>query len=89
MKLRRSLLTTGIALSLLWLGNSPAALACKTAGPNKHVGVVQSIDTRLKTFSITDAESGMEMTFEASHQLLERIKVNTQIIVTYRTEGEG
>jgi hypothetical protein len=30
----------------------------------------------------------MEMTFEASHQLLERIKVNTQIIVTYRTEGE-
>ena len=88
MYLRRSFLTTAIALGLLWLGGSPAALACKALGPNKHVGVVQAINTQLKTFSIKDAESGMEMTFEASPQLLERVKVNTQVIVTYGAEGE-
>lgn len=84
----KGLMITGFAMGVLMLGSGPEAFACKSAGPNKHVGMVKAIDAEGQTFSIIDAETGKEMVFDAPPQIMDRVKVSQRVMVTYRTEGD-
>ena len=89
MKKVKFLVMGGVFFALLWGMPQPLVLACKSMGPNKHVGVVQKVDPEAKTFSIIDAENQMEITFGASKDILNQVKVNSQVVVTYGLEGEN
>ena len=45
-----------VILAVFVLGSVTTAWACKSAGPNKHVGSVTAIDAKAKTFTIRDAD---------------------------------
>jgi len=64
------------------------ALACKTAGPNIHVGVVAVVDTRALTLTLNDAESGEQIVFAATARLLQGIKPGHELVIGY-TEQRG
>jgi hypothetical protein len=84
----KSLVFAGVFFGLLWSGSTTLVWACKAMGPDKHVGMVQKVDLEAKTFSIIDAETRIEITFGASKKILDQIKVNTRVVVTYVLEGE-
>jgi hypothetical protein len=62
--------------------------ACSSMGPDKHMGVVKSIDTPVGAFVIVDAETGKPIQFAASAKLLEGVKVNDKAVVTFKMEGD-
>lgn len=72
----------------VYLGSTsvPAALACRSAGPDKHVGSVTAIDSQAATFTLRDAETGRSLTFQVAPELLERLKLNKQVVVRYREQ---
>jgi hypothetical protein len=84
----KSLVLVGLFVGFFWSVPSTAVWACKAMGPDKHVGVVQKIDVEAKTFSIIDAETRLEITFGASKEILDQVKVNQQVVITYGLEGE-
>lgn len=88
MKQLKHYVFAGILCCSFIFGLSSYALACKAMGANKHVGVIQTIDQDSNSFSIIDAETGKKMTFEASSEIIENIKVNLRVIVTYQANGE-
>jgi hypothetical protein len=74
------------ALVLSWAVPAPA-LACESAGPNAHIGTVTAIDNAQKTITLKDAESGKNLTFTATPELLRGIAVKDQVIVKYAADG--
>ncbi len=85
MKLRH--ITSVIFAVLLVIGSS-AVLACKAAGPNKHVGEVTTVDAEAATFTIMDAETNLPITFSASKGILKDVShAEGQIMVSYEDNG--
>ncbi|HEY5593695.1 MAG TPA: hypothetical protein VIL61_00870 [Nitrospiria bacterium] len=76
-----------VILAVFVLGSVTTAWACKSAGPNKHVGSVTAIDAKAKTFTIRDAETDHPMTFEATDKILNEIKINDRVMVGYKEEA--
>lgn len=75
------LLMFGLLLSM-----TTSAMACKTAGKDKHVGVVMSIDQKAGTFTIKDAETRHLMTFQATAKQLQELKIKDQVMVSYKEQ---
>ena len=61
--------------------------ACKSAGPNKHIGSITAIDAKAKTFTIRDAETDHLMTFEATDKILKELKVEDRVMVGFKEEN--
>lgn len=78
-----------IALVAVGLALSTPAFACKSAGPDKHVGVVISINLLTHTLVLKDAETGEKMTFFAEEQLIKPLQPNQNAIVTYKNSEQG
>ena len=76
-----------VILAVFVLGSVTTTWACKSAGPNKHVGSVTAIDAKAKTFTIRDAETDHPMTFEATDKILNEIKINDRVMVGYKEEA--
>lgn len=74
-------LTLSLVLSLV-----SAALACQTAGPNTHIGIVTAVDRQ--SLTLKDAESGMNLTFVAMPEQLTGIAVKDTVTVVFTPEGE-
>ena len=70
------------------LGAVGDAVACKSAGPNKHVGGITAINTEVSTFTIRDAETDHLMTFEASDEILTKLQVKDRVIITYKEKDD-
>ncbi len=83
-------LVAAVILAVFVLGSVTMSIqnawACKSAGPNKHVGNVTSIDAKAKTFTIRDAETDHPMSFEATDKILNEVKVNDRVMVGYKEE---
>jgi hypothetical protein len=77
-----------LALLLVLAATPIAALACESAGPNTHVGVVTAIDSEKQSLSLKDAESGKVLTFSAGVDLLKGIALRDQVIIVYAAEGK-
>jgi hypothetical protein len=65
-----------------------SALACKSAGAFKHVGVVTAVDTAALTVTIKDAETGEPITFAATAKQLKDIKAGDEVMIGF-TEDKG
>ena len=77
----------GIVLLATLLFHSVPASACKSAGPNKHVGVVLSVNIQDHVIVIKDAENGDKMSFKAAQPLLKDIRVNQEVVITFEKNG--
>ncbi len=80
-----------IGLAVLVIGISLAVSygsvwACKSAGPNKHIGAITAIDAKNGTFTIRDAETDHLMTFKAADKILKELKVQDRVMVSYKEE---
>lgn len=82
---KRSLISV-VVLAVFVLGSVSTTWACKSAGPNKHVGNVTAIDAKAKTFTIRDAETDHPMSFEATDKILKDLKVSDRVMVGYQEE---
>jgi hypothetical protein len=71
-----------LALSFVMLAVWPAAFACQMAGPSAHMGTVTALTG--KSLTLNDAESGMNLTFAATPELLRNIAVT----VVFAQEGQ-
>lgn len=78
--------TVAIAISMVAVPTG--ALACKSAGAFKHVGVVSAVDTKALTVTITDAETGEPITFAATAKQLKDIKPGDDVMIGF-TEKNG
>jgi hypothetical protein len=86
---QKGLVLRALALSLvISVGAAGLGWACSSMGPDKHMGVVKSIDTPEGAFVIVDAETGKPIQFMASNKLLEGVKVNDKAVVTFKMEGD-
>jgi len=81
----RSLIAVTI-VTVFILGPVAMGWACKSAGPNTHVGSVTTIDAKARTFTIQDAETDQPMTFAATDTVLKGIKVKDRVAVGYKEE---
>ena len=79
-------LVLALVLSLMLLASAPAAFACEMAGPNAHMGTVTALSPQ--SFTLKDAESGMNLTFAASPELLKGLAVKDQVTVVFAKEGQ-
>lgn len=75
---------------LVGLGGLMAApaVACESAGPDTHVGVVTGVDTAKNTVTLKDAETGAKLTFMTRPELLKGVRVNDQIVVGFAEDGQ-
>jgi Cu/Ag efflux protein CusF len=73
-------------LTVFLLGSVTTGWACKSAGPNTHVGNVTMIDAKAKTFTIQDAETDQPMTFAAADTILKELKVQDRVMVGFKEE---
>jgi hypothetical protein len=69
------------------LGTGTMTWACKSAGPNKHVGSVTAIDAKAQTFTIRDAETDHPMTFAATDKMLKDLKLSARVMVGYKEDN--
>jgi len=81
----RSLVVVAI-LTVFLLGSVTMGWACKSAGPNTHVGNITMIDAKAKTFTIQDAETDQPMTFAAADTILKELKVMDRVMVGFKEE---
>ena len=72
------MLLVGWCLSPAW--------ACETAGPNTHLGVITAVDAGSVT--LKDAQTGKNLKFLASPQLLKGVAVKDQVAIVYTSEGK-
>jgi hypothetical protein len=63
------------------------AWACKSAGPNKHVGSITAIDAKAQTFTIRDAETDHPVTFAATDKMLKDLKLSARVMVGYKEDN--
>ena len=74
----------------LLMAGPVAAWACKAAGPDTHVGMLQSVDAQAKSFTIIDAETRGPITFSADEAILNSLKdVKGMIGVLHEKAGGG
>ena len=89
--MKKQSLVAAAILAVFVLGSVTTSIqdawACKSAGPNKHIGGVTMIDAKAKTFTIRDAETDHPMTFEATDKILQEIKVGDRVMVGYKEEA--
>jgi hypothetical protein len=78
-----------ISLMIALLTLSAPAFACKSAGPDKHVGVIVSINLKEHILVLKDAETGEEMTFKAAEQLIKAVQPKQNAVVTYEKTDKG
>ena len=78
-----------ITLVAVGMAFSTPAFACKSAGPDKHVGIVVSINIKTHTLILKDAETGENMTFIAQDQLIKPLQPNQNAIITYKNSDKG
>jgi hypothetical protein len=76
-----------LVLPLLTLSARAPALACDSAGPNTHVGMVTALDRAGGTLTLKDAETGAALTFLARPDLLRGIAPRDEVAVTFAPEG--
>lgn len=69
----RKQLIAAIVGALLAAG-STGAWACKAAGPDTHIGMLQSVDAQAKSFTIIDAETRGPITFSADEAILNSLQ---------------
>jgi Cu/Ag efflux protein CusF len=81
-KLFAALFIFGAAL----FGLQSIGLACKSAGPNKHIGIITSVDAGGKTFTLRDAETDHLMTFAVTEKILQDLKVEDRVMVSFKEE---
>ncbi len=74
-----------LALALI-LSPSSAALACRLAGPNAHIGAVTALGRQ--SLTLKDAESGMNLTFVATPEQLEGLAVKDRVTVEFTPQGK-
>ncbi|TAJ99979.1 MAG: hypothetical protein EPO39_16165 [Candidatus Manganitrophaceae bacterium] len=88
--MHRKNLFWGALLLTLTISAAGAGLgwACSSMGPDKHVGVVQAINTPEGALVLVDAETGKPIRFIASAKVLEGVKVHDKAVVTFKTEGD-
>ena len=85
--MKKGAIVSGFFMLAVWvLGSVTASWACKSAGPNKHVGQITAIDAKADTFTIRDAETDHSMTFEATDKILKDLKVNDRVMVGYKDD---
>jgi hypothetical protein len=77
-------LVMSVMLVVWVLGTVTTSWACKSAGPNKHVGQITAIDAKADTFTIRDAETNHAITFEATEKILKDLKINDRVMVGYK-----
>jgi hypothetical protein len=82
----RSLISV-VILAVFVLGTGTMTWACKSAGPNKHVGSITSIDAKAQTFTIQDAETDHPVTFAATEKMLKDLKVSARVMVGYKEDN--
>lgn len=64
--------------------------ACDGAGPSTHIGNVVSVDSAKKTFTITDAQLRMPITFMASTDIIDALKeAKGSVMVNYQEDGDA
>jgi hypothetical protein len=81
----RSLIVVAI-LTVFILGPVEMGWACKSAGPNTHVGSITTIDAKARTFTIQDAETDQPMIFSATDTILKELKVKDRVMVGYKED---
>jgi hypothetical protein len=78
-----------ISIMIAGLALSTPAFACKSAGPDKHVGIIVSVNLKEHLLVLRDAETGEEMTFKAAEQLIKMVQPKQNAIVTYEKTDKG
>jgi hypothetical protein len=74
----------------LFAAGSTGAWACKAAGPDTHVGTLQSVDAKTKSFTIIDAETRGPIEFQADEAILNQLKdVKGMIGVVHEKVGSA
>ncbi len=84
----RRLCALALAISMMELSAAVPALACDSAGPNTHVGVVTAVDRARSTLTLKDAETGSPLTFLAQPDLIRGIAPKDEVIVKFTPEGK-
>ncbi len=80
-------LKTGVSLIGAVLLLAPVwAAACSNLGPDKHMGMVTLVDPLKGTLSLMDAETKNTIVFLTGEELLKKIHVNDQVVVTFETD---
>jgi len=85
--MKNRLLVAAVFLAVVVLGTGTMTWACKSAGPNKHVGSITSIDAKAQTFTIRDAETDHPMTFAATDTMLKDLKLSARVMVGYKEDN--
>lgn len=84
---RRQLVAAIVGAFLV--AGSTAAWACKAAGPDTHVGMLQSVDAEAKSFTIIDAETRGPITFSADEAILNNLKDIKGMIAVLHERVDG
>lgn len=77
-----------LILAGFMLGITSESLACKAAGPNKHVGSITAINAEAGSFTIKDAETGSLISFEATRKILKDLNVKDRVMVSYKEDED-
>ncbi|MEC4679037.1 MAG: hypothetical protein VST69_09835 [Nitrospirota bacterium] len=64
------------------------ASACSNLGPQKHMGVVLSVDPIKGTMALMDAETQETLHFVINESLLKKIHINDRIIIRFQEEQD-
>ena len=78
------------AFATLFLLGTATSYACSMMGPNTHVGLITSIDSKAQTFTIRDAETNKPITFNADDKImLELAGINNDQVIVGYAEVDG
>jgi hypothetical protein len=86
--MKNKIFIAALILAGFVLGMTSESLACKSAGPNKHIGSITAINGEAGSFTIEDAETGSLISFEATEKILKELNVKDRVMVSYK-EDEG
>ncbi len=64
------------------------ASACSNLGPEKHMGIVLSVDPIKGTMALMDAETQQSLLFIMDESLLKKIHVNDRIIIRFQKKQD-
>jgi len=64
------------------------ASACSNLGPEKHMGIVLRVDPMKGTMALMDAETRKTLNFKIDENLLKKIHVNDQIVITFKEKED-
>ncbi len=84
----KRLCTLILVVSQVMLSAAAPVLACDSAGPNTHVGIVTAVDRSRSTLTLKDAETGGPLTFRARPDLLRGVAPRDEVTVKFEPEGK-